>query len=120
MSRSPQPYRPNPTPMETSVESLTESGIRPQVIGGRSPKALGNSVEQSDSGIPLEVEQRLRAQLESFRHDLRETPDRIGYSSPRFKSRNPLTVDRLIHDVLLGAVLVGGAVWVVWFLMGGW
>ncbi|MDX1973814.1 MAG: hypothetical protein SFY68_14880 [Candidatus Sumerlaeia bacterium] len=120
MSRSPQPYRPQPTPVDSSVDNVSESGNRTQVIGGRGPKPLGNSLEQSDTGIPLEVEQRLRAQLESFRHDLRETPDRIGYSSPRFKSRNPLTVDRLIHDVLLGAVLVGGTVWLVWFLMGGW
>ncbi|MGF1572386.1 MAG: hypothetical protein ACFCU1_04875 [Sumerlaeia bacterium] len=105
MSRMPKPFQPTPTPTppEHGSDSVWEKRKKPVVINGT----------RGDS-IPAEVEQRLRAQLETFRHDLSETPDRVGYSTPKYKSSRSLTLERVIHDgffVLLGIVSVCAFLW---------
>lgn len=108
MSRMPNPFQPTPTPQEHGSDSVWEKRRKPFVINGKGAGAASDSV-------PAEVEQRLRAQLETFRHDLSETPDRVGYSTPRYKSRRALTLERLLHDgglVLLATILVGAILWV--------
>lgn len=107
MSRMPNIYQPTPTPQEHGSDSVWEKRRKPVVING----AAGTS-----DTVPAEVEQRLRAQLETFRHDLSETPDRVGYSTPRYRSKNALTVERLLSDgglVVLTLAVLGVVGWLI-------